>query len=440
MKRRSIISVACLVMFVLMLFSGASAAVKEITIWTWGAPDAVILGLIENSWPLMEKEFGVKIKHELFPGISETEFVTKVVNAVRFGTGPDLIEANAITLSTLASQGFLQPVPASVVKSLQEKLLPSYKNAPYLWDEDGYKKPFMGAIVRDAGGQIVWWNEEMYKEAGLDRSARTWDEVFEFGKKLTKYGADGLIEISGFFVRTAGHGGGIGDKFTPYFLSAGGGSLLKIEDEKVKANFNTSAGIAAAQFYLDVLYKYNIDAIGIPGDVGGWEKGQTATVSARRFWVPLDVKRNAPDMYSKLRAGSIPVAREGLKSITTSHIYGLTVNPTIDSETKEFIWKLCERLNQFDMVKLRSIDTMNWLPYREAVTEAPFTEELWQEVLKSSQNTIPRLEAPKFSVVQAILGDQLNLIFAKEKSIEAGLSTAAEEISELYEDVMLKEL
>jgi hypothetical protein len=29
-----------LVMFVLMLFSGASAAVKEITIWTWGAPDA----------------------------------------------------------------------------------------------------------------------------------------------------------------------------------------------------------------------------------------------------------------------------------------------------------------------------------------------------------------------------------------------------------------
>jgi len=87
MKRRSIISVACLVMFVLMLFSGASAAVKEITIWTWGSPDAVILGLIENSWPLMEKEFGVKIKHELFPGISETEFVTKVVNAVASGPG-----------------------------------------------------------------------------------------------------------------------------------------------------------------------------------------------------------------------------------------------------------------------------------------------------------------------------------------------------------------
>lgn len=440
MKRRSIISVACLVMFVLMLFSGASAAVKEITIWTWGAPDAVIVGLIENSWPLIEKEFGVKIKHELFPGISETEFVTKVVNAVRFGTGPDVIEANDITLSTLASEGFLEPVPPSLVKSLQEKLLPSYKNAPYLWDEDGYKKPFMGAIVRDAGGQIVWWNEEMYKEVGLDRSPRTWDEVFEFGKKLTKYAADGSIDISGFFFRTAGHGGGIGDKFTPYFLSAGGGSLLKIEDEEVKANFNTSVGIATAQFYLDGLYKHKIDAIGIPGDVGGWEKGQTATVSARRFWVPLDVKRNAPDMYSKLRAGPIPVAREGLKSITTSHIYGLAVNPTIGSDKKEFIWKLCDRLNQFDMVKRRTIDTLNWLPYREAVTKAPFTEELWQEALKCSENTLPRLEAPKFSVVQAILGDQLNLIFNKEKSIEAGLSTAAEEISELYEDVILKEL
>ena len=440
MKRRSIISVACLVMFVLMLFSGASAAVKEITIWTWGALDPTIVGLIENSWPLMEKEFGVKIKHELFPGISETEFVTKVVSAVRFGTGPDVIEANDITLSTLASEGFLEPVPSWLAKSLEEKLLPSYRTAPYLWDEDGYKKAFMGTLSLDAGGQVVWWNEEMYKEVGLDRSPRTWDEVFKFGKKLTKYAADGSIEISGFFVRTAGGGGGIADKFTPYFLSAGGGSLLKIENEKVKANFNTSAGIATAQFYLDVLYKHKIDATGIPGDVGGWYRGQTATVSARRFWVPMNVQRNAPDMYPKLRAGPIPVAREGLKSITTSHIYGLAVNPTISSERKEFIWKLCDRLNQFDMVKRRTIDTLNWLPYREAVTEAPFTEELWQEALKYSENTLPRLEAPKFSVVQAILGDQLNLIFAKEKSIEAGLSTAAEEIRELYEDVVLKEL
>jgi len=440
MKKTGIMALLLGLIVGLIFSSTVLAAVKEITIWSWGAPEAIIAGLKENTWPLIEKEFGIKIKHELFPGISEPEFVTKIVNAIRFGKGPDIIEANDNILSSLAYEGFLEPVPSWLDESLQKKLLPSYRKIHYFWDKDGYKKPFMGVIVRDSGGQIVWWNKEMYAEAGLPGPPKTWNEVFEYGKKLTIYNPDGSIKRSGFFLRTAGHVGGIGDKWTPYFLSAGGGSLLKLENGRIKANFNTPAGRKAVQFYLDGLYKYKIDAIGIPGDVTGWIRGETATVSARRFWVPLEVKRNAPEMYPKLGVGPIPVPEEGMESITTAHIYGFAVNPRISSEKKEFIWKLCNRLNDFDMVKKRVNDIEMWLPYEEALKNPPFDIELWQNTIRYSKNTISRLEAPKFALVHNILGEQLNLIFTKEKSIEEGLATAAEKVNEIFEDVILKEM
>lgn len=440
MKRMGVMTVMFLVVFGFVSCFGALAAVKEVTIWSWGAEPMVAIGLKENTWPLIEKEFGVKIKHELFPGMGESEFVAKIVTAMRFATGPDIIEATDKIISGLAYEGFLEPIPGWLDKSLQEKLLPSCKNIHYFWNEDGYKKPFVGVLTRCGSGQIVYWNKEMYKEVGLDRSPRTWDEVFKFGEKLTKYTPDGSIERSGFFFRTGGGVGGITDKWVPYFLSAGGGSLLTIEKGKIKANFNTPAGRKTVQFYLDGLYKYRIDAMGIPGDVGGWMKGQTATVSARRFWVPGVVKAEAPDMYAKLGAGPIPVAEEGMKSITTDGISGIAVNPRISSEKKELIWKLCDRLNEFDMVRLQTIDMVNWLPYREIQGKGPFTEELWQDAVKYSQNLAPLLEAPKFAVVQSILGEQLHLIFAKEKTIEEGLAAAAEGIKEALEDVVLKEL
>jgi len=107
---------------------------------------------------------------------------------------------------------------------------------------------------------------------------------------------------------------------------------------------------------------------------------------------------------------------------------------------KEFIWKLCNRLNDFDMVKKRVNDIEMWLPYEEALKNPPFDIELWQNAIRYSKNTISRLEAPKFALVHNILGEQLNLIFTKEKSIEEGLATAAEKVNEIFEDVILKEM
>jgi ABC-type glycerol-3-phosphate transport system substrate-binding protein len=418
---------------------GATDEVEEIVVWSWGASEAVVQGLIEGAWPKIEAEMNVKIKNEQFPGLSEPEFVTKVVNAARFGQGPDLIEGNGLILGDLAYQGFCEEVPEFVDAKLQKALLPGYAKVNYLWDKRGNKVPIMGAMVRDAGGQTVFWNRQMYADAGLSRSPLTWSEVFEYGQKLTVRDAQGNITRSGFFYRTAGHTGGIGDKWYPFFLSAGGGSMFDISaDGQIKAKMNTDAGRAAVQFYLDGLYKYKIDAIGIPGDVGGWMKGQTATVSTRRAWVPQQVKKEAPEMYDRLGAGPVPHRDGNYKDITTSHAYGLAMNPSIDDKRKATIWKVVDRLNDEDMIAIRTTQTGVWLPYKSPQGKPPFDEQVWTEYLAANANVINRVEGPKFATAYNVIGEELALIFAQEKGVEEGLRAAEDNLNKMFEDVRIK--
>jgi ABC-type glycerol-3-phosphate transport system substrate-binding protein len=441
--------ILCLTVLLLLPLSGlfaegkkeGAAEVKEITVWSWGASDAIQEGLIKRCWPIIEKEFNLKVNHEQFPGLSETEFIIKVVNAAKFGKGPDIVEGNGLIVSDLAYQGFIQPIPSDLDRKLQAALLPAYNKANYLWDRNGKKLPIMGVVVRDGGGQAVWWNEQMYREAGLNRAPATWDEVFEFGQKLVKKDADGNITRSGFYFRTGGHIDGISDKWHPFFLCAGDFNTFLERDAsgRVKARLNVQQGRDAVQFYLDGVYKYKIDAIGIPGDVGGWIKGQTATISARRAWVPLNVKLNGPEMYPKLRAAAIPVKQKGIKSRTTFHTYGMAVNPKSSDAVKEVIWKICARLLDEDMVKLFVNDINMWLPYKAAQGKPPFDEPIWKEYLDVMATVLNRVEAPRFAMAFNIIGEQLQLCFAKEKSVEDALKAAEDKLNEIFEGVVLKD-
>ncbi len=426
------------------LFAGGqqpgTTTVKELVCWKWGDPGEFGQGIEEAAWPVIEKELGIKIKTEYFPGISEPDYVIKVSNAIKFGQGPDMMDGNGLILGDLAYQGFCDPIPAELDKKLQDTLIDSYKKVNYLWLKDGSKVPVWGAMTSSAGGQTVFWNTKMYKDAGLTRSPLTWDETFEFGQKLTKKDAQGNIIVSGFFFRTGGHVGGIGDKWYPYFLSAGGGSMFERDASgRITAKLNTDAGRAAVQFYLDALYKYNIDAMGIPGDVGGWEKGQTATVGSRRSWVPNDVKTKAPEMYQYLAAGPIPVRKQGMKSITTSHTYGIAVNPKISKDKKMAVYAVLSRLDDDDMILKRTNDIGVWLPTKVSQGKPPFDEMVWKQYLDANKYVINRVEGPRFATAYNVIGEQLNLAFAQEKTVEQALDDASANLNEMFDGVVLKQ-
>ena len=139
----------CMAMLLLLPLAGVFAEgqkpgkteVKELVTWVWGASENFIEGVEKRGWPVIEKEMGIKIKTEYFPGISEPEYVIKISNAVKFGKGPDIMVGNGLIMGDLAFQGFCEPVPSQLDQKLQKALLPSYAKVNWLWQKDGKKVP-----------------------------------------------------------------------------------------------------------------------------------------------------------------------------------------------------------------------------------------------------------------------------------------------------------
>lgn len=109
-------------------------------------------------------------------------------------------------------------------------------------------------------GNVQLWNKTLFEQAGLDpnKPANTWEEIIEYGKKLTNPDADQF----GFMIgpRTALEFHGWNTVFWP--LNAGGKwtnedfTEIYLDDEK---------GIQAAEFYYDL---FNTHRITPPPDLG----------------------------------------------------------------------------------------------------------------------------------------------------------------------------
>jgi sn-glycerol 3-phosphate transport system substrate-binding protein len=120
---------------------------------------------------------------------------------------------------------------------------------------------------------ILYYNKTLFKAAGLDpeKPPRTYAEVLDYAKKLTKKDASGKIQVAGYGIAIYGW---IFEQLT----AAAGGLYLNNDNGRTArataAAFNSPEGIAAVQFWKD-----GVDA-GVYQNFGVAPAGTTAEVSA----------------------------------------------------------------------------------------------------------------------------------------------------------------
>ena len=106
---------------------------------------------------------------------------------------------------------------------------------------------------------VLYWNKEAFKEAGLDPETppATWDEMVEFGKKLTKKDDSGNVTQWGVSIPSSDF---------PYWLFQGlaieNGAILANADGN-KTNFDDQKVVEALQYLVDLSTEYKIMAPGI---------------------------------------------------------------------------------------------------------------------------------------------------------------------------------
>ncbi|MFF2183654.1 extracellular solute-binding protein [Streptomyces sp. NPDC058155] len=212
-----------------------------------------------------EKETGIKVKLEVVPW---SDLLTRILAATTSGQGPDVLNIGNTWSASLQATGALLP-----------------------WDDKNFeaiggRDRFVDSAVASAGAEgqppaavplyslayALYYNKQMFADAGIDGPPTTWDELVADGKKLSKDGKWALGAEGGNLSNNIHQVFALGQQHGADFFDASG-----------KPTFTTDGNVAAVKQYVDFMAK---DKIIAPGNaeyaqnqsLTDFAKGKTAMV------------------------------------------------------------------------------------------------------------------------------------------------------------------
>ncbi|TJY40738.1 extracellular solute-binding protein [Cohnella pontilimi] len=198
----------------------------------------------------------------------------------------------------------------------------------------------------------IFYNKDMFNEAGLTEPPKSIDQFLEYAQKLAKSDASGNLVRSGQSLRISGGGSGVTEKFWILLAQRGGSIIKEVSPGKYKANYNTEEGYQTLKMYVDMLFKYHTDDAKIKHDTEAFQTGATAFF-LRESNVVIDTAAKAPN----LNYGTAPLAA----NVEQQDNFYVT---TADKDKQEMAWKFLQFLMEPESQK--NLMTMTgWLPVRK---------------------------------------------------------------------------
>jgi len=180
-----------------------------------------------------------------FQGLYD-EMKTKLANALKTGGAPDIAQVAIEYLDVFIADDKIDPITNYLRDEDKGDILNQFWNA-VMRNREIYAYPFNMSV------QVLYYNKDAFKKAGLDpdRPPKTWDDVIEYGKRLTvDFNGDKTIDQWGVLVSLEGVFG-----FTPLIRQVGGEFL---NEKGTKALFNSEEGVRVMKLVQDMTYKYRI--------------------------------------------------------------------------------------------------------------------------------------------------------------------------------------
>jgi multiple sugar transport system substrate-binding protein len=285
----------------------------EVTFWTEHTePYLTALKKIGDDFNTANPDTKVTVVHVTG---DETD-VTKLMTAVRGGTGPDVYLLDRFTVAQRAADGVIQDLSGYVgSEDLSEVYI------PFAWAEANFQgKPF--ALPFDTDARALFYNKGMLKDAGIDAAQLdvangpiTFDKLAELANKLNKTDQDGNFSQMGFPAYT--------DQAWHYTYGfAFGGSFF---DESACEVAPDNAGVVAGHQWL---YDYvkALDPKKVSAFAGPYAASVTVPQEQQLFvtkriaftitgdWYLAAMPQFAPDVDYGITF--IPVPKEGDSSVT----------------------------------------------------------------------------------------------------------------------------
>lgn len=286
----------------------------EITLSGWGStPEET--NLLNETIAEFEKENpNIKVKRDVIADQYMDVMKTRLVG----GEAADVFYLDAFEAPGLIETGVLEPLDEYVTDD---------------FDVDDFEKPMLEAFQKDGktygfpkgySTLGLFYNKKMFQEAGVE-VPKTWDELTEAAKKLTK-GKD----VYGF--------GAFPDLARVYHIAETSGEKVVVDN---KANFGNDKIVKALQPFVDM---HNVDKTSAqPNEVGANWGGEMfgqekAAMVIEGNWAIPFLQNNFPNVDFGI--AELPTVND--KKATMAYTVAYVMNK--NSEKKDAAWKLIEYL------------------------------------------------------------------------------------------------
>ncbi|EIW00797.1 ABC transporter substrate-binding protein [Thermoanaerobacter siderophilus] len=270
------------------------------------------------------------------------DYMQKLQTELASNTAPDIFYLDSMPAPQLMSSGVLEPLDDYIkkynvdVNDFEPALLSAFQ-----WEGKTYGLP------KDFNTLALFYNKDMFKAAGINESPKTWEELRDVAKKLTKDGVKGLV-LSADLARFDA------------FINQNGGSVY--QDGKVTLNLPENA--QALDFYVGLITKDKV--ADTPQNMGeGWNgdafAAKKAAMAIEGGWMIPFLKEKAPDLnygIAELPAGK----QKSTMAFTVAYVMNK------NSQHKDEAFKLIEFLTGKEGQQF-VVDSGLALPSRKSMQE-----------------------------------------------------------------------
>jgi multiple sugar transport system substrate-binding protein len=222
-------------------FLGSMALAQSITFATWGGTEE--LDIYNELIAEFEAETGIAVNINHIPAAGDYE--QTLATLIAAGNAPDVFFINNISLPGFAAQGAFLPLGPYLEEIDLEDFFEAHLSA---FEYDGE----LVAIPRDISNMVLFYNADMFREAGLDLPTDdwTWEEFLEAARALTQdTTGDGNPDRFGFGFNA------FWLFWQPWVWSAGG--TFFAEDHS-RFTLNEGAGLEGLEFFTALRCEENV--------------------------------------------------------------------------------------------------------------------------------------------------------------------------------------
>lgn len=356
-----------------------------------------------------EQNPDIKVEMETTPW---DQYWVKLEAATTGGNMPDIVTMHSTESYKYMSQSMLMGLNELIAENnidmtnFTEGIAESYT-----YEEELY------AIPKDASVIGLWYNKELFDQAGIayPDATWTWDTLKEVAVQLT----DEEAGIYGFAADNSTEGG-----YWPFIYQNGGEVFI---DENTKSGMNSEEVQDALRYYIDFYLNDqsspSAKELQDTNKVGRFQAGRLAMIVEGNWQTPGFLKNEYLAEHADVAV--LPKGKENA-TITNGLGWAASVNTKHPEETKKLLAFLAsEEANQIQAETGASIPALKGFEEVWASSADTFNLSVFAEMLEYG---VPRPYNKNGLNAEKIETEIMNRVFSGELSVEEGTAQIAEEV------------